>query len=211
MPVLDFFKAEELLKKYHIPFASFNVAHDKEDAVKKGKRIGFPLVMKIISPDILHKTEKKVVKTAVLSEEGIRQAWDEIMANAGKARFEGMLLQKQAFGKEIIIGGKTDPQFGQVVIFGWGGIFVEIIKEIVVRVAPIDRHQALEMMSEMRGYSILKGARGEKPVDLNKIADAIVAVSKMLADNPRIKELDLNPCFVNERDCIAVDVRMMVE
>jgi acetyl-CoA synthetase (ADP-forming) len=211
MRQLDFFEAEPLLEKYGIKFAKFGVAKRKSEAPAIAERLGYPVVLKIISPDIIHKTERRAVKAGLTCAAEVEEAYDEIMSNAAGAAFEGMLVQRQAHGREIIIGGKTDAQFGPVVVFGLGGIFVEIIRDVAVRVAPVTKHDALEMMKEVRGYSILAGARGERPVALDRIADNIVAVSRMLAGEPRIRELDLNPIFASHSDCVAVDVRMMVE
>ena len=206
---LDFQEAEKLLKKYRIKTPGSYVAKTREEAAKMAKKLGFPVVLKIISPDIIHKTEKKTVILCLMDEKQVENAFDEIRKRAGKAKFNGMLVQKQVSGREVIIGGKRDSQFGPVVLFGLGGIFVEIMKDISLRIAPIDKREALEMIKEIKGYPILTGARGEKPVNIDKLAEAMAAVSRMISEN-EIQELDLNPVMVNEKDCIAVDVRMIV-
>jgi acyl-CoA synthetase (NDP forming) len=211
MQQLDFFEAERLLKKYGIPFTRFDIAHSRAEAVRIAGKIGYPVVLKIVTPDILHKTEKRVVKVGLSTPAEVKKAYGEIMKSAGRARFKGMLVQKQAHGKEIIIGGKIDPQFGPVVLFGLGGIFVEIVRDVSVRVAPVSRRQARDMMKEIRGYSILTGARGEEAVDLDKIARNIVNVSKLLVEHPKVREMDLNPLFASKNRCVAVDVRIMVD
>jgi acetyl-CoA synthetase (ADP-forming) len=205
---LDFSEAEKLIKKYRIRTPDYAIAKKKEEAVKFARKLGWPVVLKIISPDIIHKTEKKAVVIGICDEPSVGKAFDEIRKRAGKARFRGILVQSQAYGKEVIIGGKRDPQFGAVVLFGLGGIFVEVLKDVSLRIAPIDKLEALKMMKEIRGYPILAGARGEKPVNMEKLAEMIVAVSRLISENG-IQELDLNPVFVNEKDCLAVDVRMI--
>jgi acyl-CoA synthetase (NDP forming) len=206
---LDFSEAEKILKKYRIKTPNSTIVKKREEAAKAAKKLGFPVVMKIISPDIIHKTEKKAVMTGILDEAGAERAFDEIKKRSGKARFKGILVQQQVEGKEVIIGGKTDAQFGPIVLFGIGGIFVEIMKDVSLRIAPIEKSEALEMIKEIKSYPILAGARGEKPVNLAKLAEMISAVSKMISNN-KINELDLNPVIVSDKECVAVDIRMMV-
>ena len=210
---LDFFTASKLLRKYRIPFADFNTAKNRTEAQRIAQKLKFPVAAKIVSEDILHKTETGCVRAGLENENQVARAYSEIIKNARRNRarnIDGVMIQKMHKGNEIIIGGKTDPQFGQVVLFGLGGIFVEVIKDVAVRIAPITSRDALGMMKEIKGYRILTGARGEKPVNLNRIADSIVSVSRMLAQHPEIHEMDLNPMFATERDCTAVDVRILV-
>ena len=208
MKQLDFSDAEKLLHKYRIKTPDSGIAKKPAEAVKIAKKIGYPVVMKILSPDIVHKTERKAVMVGLCDDRAVEKAFDEIKKHAGKAKFKGMLIQKQADGKEVIIGGKRDPQFGAVILFGLGGIFVEIMKDVSLRIAPIDKHEALAMIKEVKGYPILAGARGQKPVALEKLAELISSASRLISENG-IQELDLNPVFVNEKDCLPVDVRMM--
>jgi len=205
---LDFSEADRLLKRYHIKTPDSAIARKPEEAAKIARKLGYPVVMKIISPDIVHKTEKKGVVIGLKDESQVMKAFDEIKKHAGKARFKGILVQRQADGREVIIGGKRDPQFGAIVLFGLGGIFVEIMKDISLRIAPIDKKEALVMIKEIKGYPILAGARGQKPANIDRLAEMIASVSRMLSEND-IQELDLNPVFVNEKDCFPVDVRMI--
>lgn len=198
-----------LLHRYRVPFADYRIVRTKEEAVRAAREIGYPVVMKYLSADILHKTEKGVVKTALDDDWAVRDAWNEIQRNAGKARFDGMMVQKQIDGVELIVGGKMDPQFGPIVLFGLGGIFVEIIRDFSVRVAPVSKRQALEMIREIRGYPVLAGARGRPPIAIDELARVIVAVSRLHVDYPEIVELDINPLFANPKGCIAADVRML--
>lgn len=208
MKLLDFQEAEKLLKKYKIKTPNSAIAKKREEAVKIAKKLGFPVVLKIVSPDIIHKTEKKAVLANLKDEKAVGEAFDSIMKNAGKVRFKGMLVQKQAEGKEVIIGGKIDPQFGAIVLFGLGGIFVEVMKDVTIRIAPIDKHEALMMIREIKGLPILLGARGEKIANIEKLAETISSASKMIFES-KIQEMDLNPVFVNDKECIAVDARLM--
>lgn len=208
MKQIDFSDAEKLLRKYRIKTPEHGIAKKPAEAVKMARKIGYPVVMKIISPDIVHKTEKKAVITGLCDDRAVERAFDDIRKRAGKARFKGMLVQRQAEGREAIIGGKRDPQFGAVVLFGLGGIFVEIMKDVSIRIAPIDKHEALAMIKEVRSYPILAGARGQKPAAVDKLAELVASVSRLISEND-IQELDLNPVFINEKECMPVDVRMM--
>jgi len=205
---LDFSDIDKLAKKYRIKTPNSNIAKNQAEAIKIAKKFGYPVVMKIISPDILHKTEKKAVITGICDDKAVTAAFDEIRKHAGKAKFKGMLVQSQAEGREVIVGGKRDPQFGAIVLFGLGGIFVEILKDVSLRIAPIDKREAMEMIKEIKGYPILAGARGEKPVNLEKLAELISSVSYLIYEND-IAELDMNPVFVNEKGYLAVDIRMI--
>jgi acetyl-CoA synthetase (ADP-forming) len=130
-------------------------------------------------------------------------------ARKAKIEFNGVLLQKELEGKEIIIGGKQDPQFGAVVLFGLGGIFVELMKDVSLKIAPVTHSEANKMLKSIKGYPVLKGMRGEKEVNLRKIIETIVSVSQLINEHPEIKELDLNPLIVSEKYCKAVDLRII--
>lgn len=202
--MMDFEKSAELLKKYGIKFADFEIVRKKDKISMAAKKLGFPLVAKAISPKIIHKTEGGFVETGIMTEAGAIDAYDKFYK---KTKTFDFLLQKQLDGAEVIIGGKTDPQFGPIVLFGLGGIFTEVLKDVAIRVAPIEERDAREMISEIKGKKILEGARGQKPANTEKLAKTIVAVGKMM-ENEKIKELDLNPCFAGS-DCVAADVRII--
>jgi acyl-CoA synthetase (NDP forming) len=147
--------------------------------------------------------------------EFVRTTYDEIISRVKKtapdANIEGILVQQMAPpGQEVIVGLKKDPQFGHALMFGLGGIFVEVYRDVSFRVVPIEKRDALMMISEIKGYSILKGIRGKKPADIDAIADVLMAVSKM-AEKENIIELDINPLIVSEKGALAVDARAMVE
>jgi len=199
--------ALELVKRYQIDFAEGIVVRNVEDAVKFAE---YPVALKVVSDEILHKTDKGCVKLNIKDEQTLRKTYPEILLNAGQAKIDGILVQKMAKpGIELIIGGRKDEQFGPVILFGLGGIFVEIFKDFSLRLCPIDRSDALEMISEMKAYPLLTGARGRKPVDLEAIAGLLQKVSKLLWENKNIQELDLNPVIAYEKGCCAVDVRVL--
>ncbi|MDI6734114.1 MAG: acetate--CoA ligase family protein [Patescibacteria group bacterium] len=172
------------------------------------------LAMKIISQNIIHKTDIRGVKLNIKNLTEAEKSWDLIIKSAKKkypkAKIEGVLIQQMANGKEIIIGMKRDQVFGPVIIFGLGGMFVEALKDIALGIAPVNQNEALKMIGEIKGFNILKGLRGEKSVNLSKIADIIVKLSKLSLAHPEIKEIDLNPVIVNEKTAHIVDARFMV-
>jgi len=215
MQLFDFNKTINLLDKYKIHYPKSKIAKTLEQAKKFAKEIRFPVVLKIISKDIVHKSDFGGVKANIKDEDELVSAYEGIVKSVKKklprAKIEGILVQKMEQGTEVIIGMKNDPQFGPVLMFGLGGIFVEVLKDISFRVAPINVHEAEEMVNEIKGSKILKGARGEKPVKISALVDLLMKVSKLSIENKKIVELDLNPVFVDEKSAKVVDVRIMVE
>jgi len=208
--------ALKLAKKYRIPLAKTFLAKNEKQAVLFAKKARYPVCLKISSPDIVHKTESGGVILGIKDEKALREGFQSLLKSAKKknrkARIDGILVQQMASGDtELIIGAKTDPQFGPVIMFGLGGIFVEVIKDVSFRLAPVDRKEVQGMIKETKGYKILQGARGRKPANMKAIEDILLSVSKMVWANKRIKELDLNPVFASEKKAIAVDMRVMVE
>ena len=213
-------ETELLLRRYRIPFPRRILARTEGAAVKAAARVGFPAVMKVSSPDIIHKTEAKCVIVSIGDPGAARAAWRQILRNARKhkprARVSGVdVFQMVPPGtREVIIGSMQDPQFGPVLMFGLGGIFVEVLRDVSFRVIPLERKDAREMIKEIRGYKILEGVRGQKPVNFRALEDAIMRVSRMVWDNTgkgrRIRELDINPLFIDQKRVWAADVRVLV-
>jgi len=214
MKILTEHEAKKLLSKYGIPVTKEGIAHSSDEAFTIAKQIGAPVAMKISSPDISHKSDVGgVVLNVSAGEAGT--TYDRIISQIKKvapsAKIEGILVQQMAPpGHEIIVGLKKDAQFGHALMFGLGGIFVEVYKDVSFRVVPIGRKEALEMISEIKGYPILKGIRGRKPADIEKVARVLAAVSDM-AKKENIIELDINPLIVGEKGAIAVDARAMID
>jgi len=210
-------EARGVLQAYGIPMPRSELARSAEEAVEAAERIGYPVVMKIASPDILHKTDIGGVKLNLLSASDVRDAFDLIMYRATRympnAEIWGCLVQQQvAGGREVILGMSRDPQFGPLLLFGLGGVYVEALKDVTFRVAPIGRRAALEMMQEIRAYTLLRGVRGEKPADLEAVADIMLRLSQLVSDFPEIVELDVNPLkvFDQGRGALALDIRLVL-
>lgn len=197
-------EAKEVFKAYGMPTTAISLAKTEDEAVSLGKKIGFPLVLKIVSPDILHKSDAGGVKVNIKDEAGIRDAYQTILKNArnykADANIHGVAVQEMApWGTETILGSVNDPSFGPTVMFGLGGIFVEVLKDVTFRVTPFSVAEAEEMIGEIRSTAILSGARGEKPRDKKELAKTIVAYANMIHDlEDEIKESDANPVLVYE-------------
>jgi acyl-CoA synthetase (NDP forming) len=174
------------------------------------------VVMKIVSPDIIHKSDVGGVIVDVKNEKGVKDAYAKIMKNVKeyvpKAKVEGVLVEEMApQGTETIIGCIKDPQFGPAIMFGLGGIFVEVLKDVTFRIAPITEDEAMEMISEIKAYPLLKGYRNTPPADIRSISRILLDTSKLATDHPEIKELDLNPVMVYEKGAKTVDARIILE
>ncbi|MGO4339919.1 acetate--CoA ligase family protein [Labrys sp. KB_33_2] len=201
---------------YGIPVPQEGLARSGAEAAKLAGDMGFPVVMKIVSPDILHKTEAGGVIVGVASAAEAEAAHDKILANAkaykADARIEGVQVQQMLrSGQEVIIGAVTDDSFGKLVAFGLGGVLVEVLKDITFRLAPIDRDEALSMLDGIQAAEMLKGVRGGDPVNRDALADTLARVSQLVTDFPEITELDLNPVFATKDSAVAADVRIVVD
>jgi acyl-CoA synthetase (NDP forming) len=208
-------EAKELLKEYGIPVPDFKLIKSEEEIIGLTKEINFPIVMKIVSPDIIHKSDAGGVKIGINDEKEAELAYQEIIFKAKKynkkAKISGVIVYPMVpQGTEIIIGIMKDPHFGPVIMFGLGGIFVEVLKDISFRIIPLDEIDAREMITEIKGYEILKGARGKSPRDIQAIEEVLMKISKLTIENPEINEIDLNPIFVFEKGLQVVDARMIL-
>lgn len=201
---------------YGIKVPKEGVAGNAEEAAKLASGMGFPVVMKIVSPDILHKTEAGGVIVGVKSAEDAQAAYEKIIASAkaykADASITGVQVQQMLTGgQEVIIGAVTDGSFGKLVAFGLGGVLVEVLKDVTFRLAPVTEEEALSMLDGIQAAEMLKGVRGGDPVDRAALADMIVRVSQLVNDYPEISELDLNPVFATKDGAIAADVRIVVD
>jgi len=210
-------EARALLAAYGFPIPRSVLAATPEEAVAAAEEMGYPVVMKIASPDILHKTDVGGVKLNLRSPDDVRDAFDLIVYRAGRyvpgARIWGCLVQQMVTGgREVLLGMSRDPQFGPLVAFGLGGIYVEVLKDVAFRVAPFSRQEAEEMIREIRSYPLLEGIRGEPPADHEAMVDALLRISQLVTDFPEIVELDINPLMVFEegRGAMAIDMRLVL-
>lgn len=208
-------EAWDLFRTYGIPVPSCRLAKSAQEAADAAYEIGYPVVLKIVSKDILHKSDAGGVKVNISGKDGVRAAYDEIMSNVKAykpdAVIEGILLCEMLKpGLEAIIGMTKDVSFGPTLMFGLGGIFVEVLKDVSFRILPLTKADALEMIREIKGIKLLKGIRGEKPKDVEALAELLLKVAKMIEENPEIEELDINPCFVYEQGVLPADARVML-
>jgi len=208
-------EAKAICADYRMPIPPFELAKSAEQASSVAQKLGYPIVLKIVSQDILHKTEAGGVLLGIQNSIEVRNGFSRIVDNAKKynpnARLEGVLVQKMApQGREIIIGGLVDPQFGQTLMFGLGGVFVEVFKDVTLRIAPIVEQDAREMIREIKAYPILKGYRGQPPADENTIVDILLSASDLMMENQDINQMDLNPVMVYDKGASIVDARMIL-
>jgi acetate---CoA ligase (ADP-forming) subunit beta len=209
-------ESKELLKKAGIPVVEAKLARSKNEAVSISKEIGFPVALKISSPDVIHKSDSGGVKLGLANASQVGKAYSEIISSVKQAypqaRIQGVSVQPMApSGVEVIIGMSKDPQFGPVLMFGLGGILVEVLKDVSFRIVPVSERDAREMIREIKGYPLLEGYRGQKPASIPSLEKLIVTVSQFIEKNPQIKELDLNPVFAYPDKAVAVDARIILE
>jgi acyl-CoA synthetase (NDP forming) len=208
-------EAEELFADHGLPVPPRSLATTEAEAVAAARRFGFPVVLKIVSPDILHKSDAGGVSVGLADEAAVQAAWRAMMAavagSAATARIEGALVAPSApAGLECIVGVTRDPQFGPALMFGLGGVFVELLKDVSFRVLPITRADAEEMVREIRGWPLLQGLRGSGPRDVPAVVDFLVKTAELVEQNPEIREIDVNPLRVYERGVLALDVRVIL-
>lgn len=211
--VLTEFEAKKVLRKYGIKTTKDILAHSKKEALQAAKKIGYPVVLKVESSDIIHKTEADAVAVGIESDKELGEVYDKLLRNVKKhkkdARIDGVSIQETLSGRELIVGSSYDPQFGPTIAFGLGGILVEVLKDVSFRIIPITKADALEMVEEIKGYAVLKGVRGRKPANINAIVDVLLKVSQLITENPDIRELDINPLFVDNKKAVAADARIL--
>lgn len=206
----------ELLKQIGIPAPRFQVAHSAPEAVAIAQEIGYPVVLKIVSPAISHKSDVGGVVISIKNAEGVRNSYEKILANV-EARYpdaevSGIIVEQQMDpGLELIIGGKTDPSFGEVLLFGIGGKFVDLVKDVSFRILPVNEHMVREMLQELWGYKLIHGYRDEPPRDEKILIDTIMKISSYFYKNPHLVEFDINPFVLYERGGCAVDARFILD
>jgi len=208
-------ESKTVLKHVSLPIIDTYLADDVELAIKYSQNLGYPVVLKIASSDILHKIDARGVATNIMDEDEVRIKFDEIIRNAKKydpsARIIGVTVQRHVpRGIEVIVGALRDPIFGPVVMFGMGGTWIELMKDVSFRLAPTNRDSAIDMITEIKGYPLLKKYRGGENVNIDELSDIIVKVSRLIDNYPQISEIDVNPIFARARNSVAVDARIVL-
>ena len=214
--LLNEIESKALLKEAGIPTVETFFAESKEEAALISKKLGFPVALKIVSPEITHKSDVGGVRLGLKTSKQVGATYDEMVSvvrqKYPQSKIDGVSVQKMARpGTEVIIGMTKDAQFGPVLMFGLGGILVELLKDISFRIVPLERKDAREMIRGIKGYRLLEGCRGREPVDIVTLEEMLLKVSQFVDDNPEIKEIDLNPIFAYKDGAVAVDARVILE
>lgn len=213
---LNEIESKQLLKEAGVPTTDTRLAASRAEAIALAREIGFPVVLKIVSPDIVHKSDIGGVKVGLADSAAVGTAYDEILAAARAkqpgSRIDGVSVQNMAKpGVEVIIGMSKDSQFGPVLMFGVGGVLVELLKDVSFRIVPITQRDAGKMIQEIKSFPLLEGYRGSEPANIRALEDILLKISAFVAKTPEIKEIDINPVFARRDDAIAVDARIILE
>lgn len=209
-------EAKDLCAQYNIPVPNYRVALTPNEAISAAKEIGFPVAMKILSKDIIHKSDAGCVVLGLSNDEDLEKAFKLIMNNAAKfnpsAEIRGVLIEEMLpKGVEVAVGAIRDIEFGPTVMFGLGGVFIEVMRDVTFRVAPITRGDAEEMIKDIKGYKILEGYRGQEPADIEVILETILGVSRLMVENDEINQLDLNPIIVWRKGGKVADAKIILD
>jgi len=210
--VLTEFESKNLLKEIGIPIPEQELATTKEETIAVAKKIGFPVVLKLMAEDIVHKSDTGAVKLNINNEAEIANAYDELMKIPSQSE-KSISVQKMADEPitELIIGMTTDAQFGPALMFGIGGILVELLEDVSFRIAPITEYDAREQIHEIKGFPILDGYRGKPKADLDAIVNTLLKISDLVIKHEEINEMDLNPVFIYENGLVCVDARIILK
>jgi len=208
-------ESKQMLRSLGIRTTEMKLAASRDEAVALGREIGYPCVLKISSPDISHKSDAGGVKVGLAGEEDVARAYDAIISACREkfpsATVEGVTVQNMALpGLEVIIGMATDPQFGPVMMFGLGGVWVEVFKDVSFRVVPLTRYDARTAIREIRAAGLFDGYRGSEPIDTSALEDILLRVSDFVKETPSVSEMDLNPILAYAEGAIAVDARVIL-
>ncbi len=209
---LSEYDSKRLLGSYGFPVVREKLVKSRAGAVKAAKEFGFPVVLKACSPEVAHKTEKKLIEVDLRSLKEVERAYEAIVERAGETILDGLLVQEMVKGsRELVIGMIRDAQFGPCVMFGLGGIFTEILKDVSFRIAPLEKRDALEMAREIKGAPILGAFRGMSPVDMDLLASLLINAGKLGMDLDAVKEVDANPLIISGSKPVVVDALVVLE
>lgn len=203
-----------LISKYGLAYPEYRLVNSSEAAAQFAESIGRPVVFKVISPELLHKSDIGGVMTGIMGAKAAAQAYRDLMArmkrNAPEIEITGILVSRQADpGLEVVLGGVRDPSFGPTVMFGLGGVFTEVIKDVSFRIAPLERIDAEEMIEEIRGRTLLNGYRGQPAIHRGRLIEALQTVGRMMIDCDDVEEMDFNPVRLYSHDLLVLDVRII--
>ena len=208
---LSEYQSKQLLSAYGIPVTNEQLAKDKDAAIAAAEKLGYPVAMKACSPALTHKTERNLIALKLRDEKEVAEAYDDIMSRLDGEDIDGILVQEMVSGsRELVVGLTRDEQFGPCAMLGLGGIFVEVLKQVTFRIAPLEKRDALEMMDELPGKKIFEAFRGEDPVDRDALADILVAVGNIGLEHDAVKEIDINPLIVAGSKPVAVDALVVL-
>jgi len=208
---LSEYQSKQLLSAYGISVTNERLAKDKDAAIAAAEKLGYPVAIKACSPALTHKTERNLIALKLRDEKEVAEAYDDIMSRLDGEDIDGILVQEMVSGsRELVVGLTRDEQFGPCAMLGLGGIFVEVLKQVTFRIAPLEKRDALEMMDELPGKKIFEAFRGEDPVDRDALADILVAVGNIGLEHDAVKEIDINPLIVAGSKPVAVDALVVL-
>ncbi|MFH1643366.1 MAG: acetate--CoA ligase family protein [Patescibacteria group bacterium] len=207
MALLSFSETKKIFLKYKLPILSAELFESEKEALISAKKIGFPVVLKIWSSNILHRTDIGGVKVGINNEKDFKQAFFNLQKIKN---VEGIIVQKMGEGKQLFLGMKRDGQFGPVIAFGLGGIFVEVLKDVSFRVCPVSRSEAQKMIKEIKGFPILKGQRGQDGINIEALINLILKISKLSLEENQIKEIDFNPVIADAKKILLADFKIII-
>lgn len=213
--VLTYEESRKIINLAGLPLNKMALATNAEESIEKAREVGYPIALKIISEDVIHKSDAGGVKIGIKSDEELKKSYEDMMISIKKhyptAKINGVSIEEMVKGTEVLIGSMTDTQFGKMIALGIGGIFTEIYKDVTFRLIPITKEDVKEMMNEIKGKKIFEGFRGLPQVKKEDLTNLMLKISKLVEENPIIKEMDLNPVVATEKGLITIDARIILE
>lgn len=213
--VLTYEESRKIIDLAGLQLNKMALATNAEESIEKAREVGYPVALKIVSEDVIHKSDVGGVKVGIKSDEELKKSYEEMMVSIKKhyptAKVEGVSIEEMVKGTEVLIGSMTDSQFGKMIALGIGGIFTEIYKDVTFRLIPITKEDVKEMMNEIKGKKIFEGFRGLPQVKKEELTNLMMKISKLVEENPIIKEMDLNPVVATEKGLITIDARIILE
>jgi acetyl-CoA synthetase (ADP-forming) len=209
-------EAQQICKQFGVSCAPAVISGDEQECLQAAEAIGYPVVLKVVSPEVIHKSDAGGVVAGIADAQQLRRAYERLIRAVQNARpdalIRGVLVQKQVKkGVEAVVGGLRNAQFGPVVMVGLGGIYVEVLKDVSFRLAPVERDEALRQIKETKLYRLLQGVRGERPCDIDSLGELIVSTGQMISSIAEITEIDFNPAICSPEGCMVVDARLVLD